>query len=179
MAPLIHQPRPTVLATLHKILRTACLLPFFATTAFAAPPPDAPVEIISTQFGIFDASTPGELSFEATNLIPRVTGQRYGWIIELKTTKRNVSVREEYVFALPTKAGSKTEASTTEPKDEFLEGFKQAPQRRNQVSQRQLAPIDGQIYGEWSVGESEPAGHRRLQVFVEGKLAATFEYDMK
>jgi hypothetical protein len=163
------------------------LLPLFAAllagaVQAAAPVVETPVDIVSSQFGIFDASTPGELSFEPTTLIPRVMGQRYGWIIELKTSKRNVSVREEYLIALPAKGAASTSNgsnNTEAEKDEYLDSFRQAPQRRNQVSQRQLAPVDGQIYGEWFVGKNEPAGHRRLQVFVEGKLAATFEYDMK
>ena len=160
---------------LASLLLLALALPAHAAT----PVPDAPVEIVSSQFGIFDASTPGELSFEPTTLIPRVMGQRYGWIIELKTSKRNVSVREEYLIALPAKGAANAANGAETEKDEYLDSFRQAPQRRNQVSQRQLAPVDGQIYGEWFVGKNEPAGHRRLQVFVEGKLAATFEYDMK
>ena len=51
--------------------------------------------------------------------------------------------------------------------------------RRNQVSQRQLVPVDDLITGEWEVGPSEPAGHRSLQVMVEGQVAAVFEYDVK
>lgn len=152
-----------------------------AASAAAAPTEAAAVEIVASQFGLFDASTPGELSFEPSNLIPRIAGQRYGWIIEVKTAKRNLSVREEYVIPLPAKSDGKAKDAGKAPEaaDEFLENFRQAPQRRNQVSQRQLAPVDGQIYGEWSVGQNEPAGHRRLQVFIEGRLAATFEYDMK
>jgi hypothetical protein len=52
-------------------------------------------------------------------------------------------------------------------------------QRRNQVSQRQLVPVDGRIFGEWSVGPGEPAGHRHLQVVIEGEVAASFEFDVK
>lgn len=162
----------TVIRRLFLLLALLCpTLPTLPTQA--APATDGPVDIIAAQFGIFDASTPGELSFEATNLIPRITGQRYGWIIEVKTTKRHISVREEYAFALPDKK------NTPEEKDEFLDSFRQPPQRRNQVSERQLTPVEGQIYGEWFIGQNEPAGHRRLLVYVEGKLAATFEYDVK
>lgn len=52
-------------------------------------------------------------------------------------------------------------------------------QRRNQVSQRQLVPVDGRIYGEWEVAPGEPSGHRHLQVVIEGEVAASFEYDVK
>ena len=51
--------------------------------------------------------------------------------------------------------------------------------RHNQVSQRQLVPVDGKIYGEWAIGPSEPAGHRHLQIVIEGQVAADFEYDVK
>lgn len=157
---------------INRRLKALCLIPAFAAgICFSAPPP-APVEIVASQFGLFDATTPDELSFEPTNVVPRVEGQRYGWVIEVKTNKRNLSVREEYLIPLAAKPSA-------EPKDEFLEGFKTPPQRRNQVSQRQLVPVDGKIYGEWSVGKNEPAGHRHLQVFVEGQLAASFEYDVR
>ena len=52
-------------------------------------------------------------------------------------------------------------------------------QRRNQVSQRQLVPVEGKIYGEWAIGSSEPAGHRHLQVIIEGQVAASFEFDVR
>ena len=32
---------------------------------------------------------------------------------------------------------------------------------------------------EWSIGPDEPAGKRRLQVVVEGDIAATFEFEVK
>lgn len=150
-----------------------CLsLSWWASCAAAA---DDGVDILSSQFGVFDDSTPGELSFLPTTVVPRVVGQRYGWIIEVKTAKRSLSVREEYVIPLP---AAKDDGKNKEA-DEFLDGFRQPPQRRNQVSQRQLVPVGGQIYGEWFVGQNEPAGHRRLQVFVEGRPAATFEYDVR
>ena len=43
----------------------------------------------------------------------------------------------------------------------------------------QLVPVDGRIYGEWSVGPQEPAGPRRLEVVVEGQVAASFAFEVK
>jgi hypothetical protein len=40
-------------------------------------------------------------------------------------------------------------------------------------------PIDGRIYGEWIIGQGEPAGRRHLQVIVEGQVAGSFEYEVK
>jgi hypothetical protein len=141
-----------------------------AGAANAAPP--APVEIVSAEFGIFDASTPGELAFEPTAVVPQREGQRYGWIIELRTKKRSLSVREEYLLpTAATAAGTKMNAAG--------DRLDVPLPRRNQVSQRQLVPVDGRIYGEWAIGPGEPAGRRHLQVIVEGEVAGSFEYEVK
>lgn len=142
--------------------------------ALAAPPGPvaATFEVVSAEFGIFDASDPKETVFEPTHVVPHREGQRYGWMIELRTKKRSLSVREEYI--LPTTA---TEAG---PTGSLAENGMNIPlPRRNQVSQRQLVPVGGRIYGEWAVGPGEPAGKRHLQVIVEGQLAGSFEYEVK
>lgn len=156
------------------ILKTLLALAALASAnAFAAAPKavEAPVEIISAEFGIFDQSTPNELAFEPTNVVPHKAGQRYGWVIEVRTSKRTLSVREEYLIAEP--ANEKKNA------DAVSDSLNIPAQRRNQVSQRQLVPVDGRIFGEWSIGPNEPAGQRHLHVVIEGQSAASFKYDVK
>jgi len=114
----------------------------FAGLTQAAPPlpkDEAPVEIISAEFGIFDASTPGELAFEPTDVVPHQIGQRYGWSIEVRTTRRSLAVREEYLLppTTPVPAAS----------DPLSASLNIPNQRRSQVSQRQLVPVGGRIYG--------------------------------
>ena len=139
----------------------------------AAPPSlvRASVEIVSAEFGTFDASNPQEMVFEPTLVVPHRQGQRYGWVIEVRTSQRALSVAEEYLLPNPATAGKAPDSSGATADI--------PQQRRNQVSQRQLVPVDGKIYGEWAVGPGEPAGHRHLQVLVEGQVAASFEYDVK
>lgn len=150
------------------ILRLTVLAAVLWTSqAPAAEPKAAAVEVLSTEFGIFDDSVKDELAFEATAVVPHRVGQRYGWVIGLRTKKRSVSVREEYLLPSATSAGASGDTVTI-PLD-----------RRSQVSQRQLVPVGGKIYGLWSVGPQEPAGHRRLDVVIEGQVAASFEYEVK
>jgi len=52
-------------------------------------------------------------------------------------------------------------------------------ERRSQVSQRQLVPVDGRIYGEWSIGPQEPPGRRQLDVVVDGVVAASFDFEVR
>lgn len=127
----------------------------------------AQVQVKGAAFGLFEVSKSGELGFEAADVVPRRLNQRYGWVIELETRKRRVSVREEYLLPSNSQAASSA-AGITIPFE-----------RRSQVSQRELAPIDGKVYGEWSVGPHEPAGPRHLQVFVEGELAGDFKFDVR
>ncbi len=131
------------------------------------------VEILNAEFGVFDTSNPRETIFEPTLVVPHQEGQRYGWVIEVRTAQRRLGVREEYL--LPTAA---TEAG---PSGNLKNGSSLSIPlpRRNQVSQRQLVPIDGRIYGEWAIGRGEPAGRRHLQVIVEDQLAGSFEYEVK
>ena len=160
-----------------KILRP--LFPFFlilcnvANAAQAAPPltsETAPVEIVSAEFGLFDAGdNPDETAFMPSAVVPHRQGQRYGWIIEVRNAGRSVSVREEYVIEQTATGDISAEA----------ESLSLPTLRSNQVSQRQLVPVDGKIYGEWAIGPAEPAGHRRLQVVIEDQAVASFEFDVR
>ncbi len=134
----------------------------------------ADVEVVHAEFGVFDASPGQQTVFEATRVVPHRSGQRYGWVIELSTKKRSVSVREEYVLPLPAGAPTVPKAA-----DLSAESVTTPLPRRNQVSQRQLVPVDGRIYGEWEIAPGEPPGHRHLEVVIEGEVAASFEYDVK
>lgn len=156
---------------MHKIL--VLVFVFVAGISSAAPPSPvrAAVEIVSAEFGTFDASNPQEMVFEPTLVVPHVQGQRYGWVIEVRTTLRALSVAEEYLLPNPAATGKAPDSSGSSSVI--------PQQRRNQVSQRQLVPVDGRIYGEWAIGPGEPTGHRHLQVLVEGQVAASFEYDVK
>jgi|APLow6443716910_1056828.scaffolds.fasta_scaffold87559_2 hypothetical protein len=147
-----------------------------ASTATPPNPKEVTVEIVSAEFGLFDASNPDELAFEPATVVPQKVGQRYGWVIEVRTRKRSLAVREEYL--LPTAATAaapsftaKIAADPTTLNVPLL--------RRNQVSQRQLVPVEGRIFGEWSIGPGEPAGQRHLQVIIEGQLGADFEYEVR
>lgn len=135
--------------------------------SFAAPPA---ADVVGAEFGLFEeANDTREVAFVPSNVVPLRVGQRYGWVIELGKAPRSLSVREEYLMPVAAaRAG-----------DPVSENLSVPLQRRNQVSQRQMAPVDGRIYGEWAVGPKEPAGHRHLEVLIEGQVAASFEFDVR
>ena len=162
------------------MIRFILLLIFFclsaASTAAPQNPKEVTVEIVSAEFGLFDASNPDELIFEPATVVPQKVGQRYGWVIEVRTRKRSLAVREEYL--LPTAATAAAPSSTAKAAADPTT-LNIPLLRRNQVSQRQLVPVEGRIFGEWSIGPGEPAGQRHLQVIIEGQLGADFEYEVR
>ena len=150
------------------LLGSLSVAPAVVTAEDAVP---VPVEIVSAEFGVFDASNSSDVTFGSTRVVPHREGQRYGWVIELRTAQRSLSVREEYLLPNPVK--------TPKSDNPIVADLEMPLYRHNQVSQRQLVPVDGKIYGEWEVGPSEPAGHRHLQVVIEDQVAASFEFDVK
>ena len=140
----------------------------FLPLAHAAPK-GPPVEILGAEFGLFTPRGEARTVFFPTHTVPHQTGQRYGWVIELRTKARAVSVSEEYI--LPPLVETKS--------DPLAEALGLKNERRNQVSQRRLVPVEGKIYGEWEIGPQEPAGKRTLQVIVEGADPVRFEYEVK
>lgn len=155
---------------LHRAL--AILLPAAVLTVAPithAAPKVPPVEILGAEFGLFIERGEARTIFTPTHTVPHRAGQRYGWVIELRTKARAVSVSEEYILPPLTE---------TKP-DPLAEALGLKNERRNQVSQRRLVPVEGKIYGEWEIGPQEPAGKRTLQVIVEGAEPVRFEYEVK
>ena len=137
------------------------LMVFFLSSLSLA----AGFDVTEAEFGVFDAKNPKRLGFEAAQVIPRKAGLRYGWMIVLKNAPPNVSVREEYLIA------PKNRTDNTEGLVVF--------DRRQQVSQRYLAPKDGVIVGEWEMGPSDPKGPRHLQVIIDDRAIVDFEFEVQ
>ena len=131
----------------------------------------AGVRVVRAEFGTFDSAKPDEIGFLATRVVPHRVGQRYGWVIDLGARRRSVSVREEYIVPNPAEIRQTSDSQGTR--------IDIPMERHNQVSQRQLVPVDGQILGQWEIGPNEPAGRRHLRVLVEEQIAADFEYEVK
>ena len=156
--------------TIGRRVRILCCGVWLAARCASSTAAPAAVDIIRAEFGIFDVSNPREMTFMPTHIIPQRIGQRYGWVITLRTGQRSLSVSEEYLLA------PKAESANTpvNPDGELVR-----LERRNQVSQRQLVPVDGQIFGEWEIGPSDPTGPRHLQVLIEGEVVASFKYEVR
>ncbi len=65
------------------------ILALVAGIVFAAPPAPVPVKVIRAEFGLFKTNDSGEQLFLPAQVVPHQVGQRYGWIIEVSSARRN------------------------------------------------------------------------------------------
>lgn len=146
------------------ILLLAAGLP--ARAAPAAPD----VEIVKTEFGIFEDDGSDQLGFGATGEIPFAIGQPYGWLIEVRTTKKSLAVREEILLPRDTPAAP--------DRDDSSIGIPANPESLLGFNERRVPVSDGMIFGERRIGPTDKPGTYRLRIYVERKLTATFDYSV-
>ena len=153
------------------------LVPATGTVAAATASPDtatpaaAQPEVLDSAFGLFSLGGDGSPPFKPAAVVPLVEGQAYGWIIKLRTDSKQVRWREEFTLpAAPEAWNGATEA-----------GVKHTLSADSRVSvmERAVEPSGGLIFNSWSVAKGDPAGKYRIRVFVEGRLAASFEFDVR
>ena len=127
-------------------MRSSGLVLFLGiSTAWAQPA----VEIVSAEFGLFNALETGRPPFISTPLVPLQEGQAYGWVIVLKTSDKTVRWREEF-----TPAGKDSAA----------------------VTEREVTLYNGAVFNSRPIARGDPAGTYRMRVTVNGELVRTFEF---
>ena len=135
-------------------MRLAGLALMAASTLAAAQDPAAiaaPFEVVSAEFGLFNALETGRPPFIATPLVPLVVDQSYGWVIVLRTSAKTVRWREEFIRAMSDDA-------------------------RATITEREVTLHNGVIFNSWSVAPGDPTGAYRMRVTIEGQLVRTFEF---
>ena len=129
-------------------MRLALLL---SILAFGAAAEEPRVEVVSAEFGLFNALETGRPPFIATPLVPLVVDQSYGWVIVLKTSAKTVRWREEFIRAM-------------------------SDEGRPTITEREVTLHNGVIFNSWSVAQGDPTGTYRMRISIEGKLVRTFEF---
>src|SRR5262245_12758019 len=83
--------------------RTARTMALAACLAAAAcrPAGEGPVEVTHAIFGVYRTPHVGRTEFEPTRVVPFAVGQRYGWLIGVKTARPRIRWREELVLPSP------------------------------------------------------------------------------
>jgi len=128
------------------------------------------VQIQEARFGLLNTDADGKLSFVPATVVPLKEGQSYAWFVRMKTDKKQVKWREEFTLPAPPQSWGEPEA---EGKRTF------SADSRTSVTERVVEPVNGQIYNSWAVVKGDPAGKYSIRVFVEGRLAGVFNFEVR
>lgn len=140
------------------------------TAAEASPAPAGKVAVEEAQFGLFPVFSGGEESFVPADRVPNKPGQAYGWVLRVKTDKKAVRWREEFVLpAAPAHWGA----------DAPQAPYTLSPDRKVSVTERTEEPKDGMLMNLWSVAPGDPSGPHVMRVYVEGEQVRTFGFTVE
>jgi len=125
--------------------------------------------LVSAEFGLVEKGDDGSVQFKATDKVPLVTGQGYGWRMRFRTKRESVALREE--LELP--VAPKTWDHSGEGGD-----FKVSADGRTGITEADAVLQDGAIIQAWQVADGDPTGAHVIRVYIDGKLARTFKFDV-
>jgi hypothetical protein len=158
--------------------RLVCLFTLFCMSwinpAFALvdeTPPTPDIEVLHAEFGLFNPATAGKPVLTPSAVVPFKKGQRYGWLIVLRTTKPKVKWREEFTLPSPpsTWAGDELPAASQTVSQD----------RMTSIVELDAIPIDGVIENVWEVAPGDPKGHYIIRVTIDGGNQQVFEFDLQ
>jgi len=136
----------------------------------ATAPAAAELQVKAAAFGMFGKNAEGKPQFTQGPYVPRVEGQAYGWFIKLEGHGKQVRWREEFTMPVAPKSwgAPETQGRRTVSAD-----------GRTAITERTVVPEQGMIVNIWEIGKGDPPGKYRIQVFVEGKPAGTFDFEVR
>lgn len=175
----------------------SCVPVIFNSPCAAIPRVDSPIpavtaegedecDIGSGEFGIIGAGPPAGIKnrhgkppagFVAASVVPLVVGQPYGWRIHVTPPDAFVHWKEEFTLPAVPKTWGGVNPDDSDPpggKQQMLEKGGKAC-----VSEKDVRAANGTISNFWSVAKGDPPGVYKMRVWVNGKLAKTFEFQVK
>jgi hypothetical protein len=127
-----------------------------------------PITVDKAEFGVARVDARGKVNFIPTFRVPLQEGNKYGWRIQLKDYKGEVTWRE--VLRLP----KQPETWATDDG----ENFTVSADGTEAVMRRKTLAEDGVIENFWTIAAGDPPGRHKIQVYVDDRLIATFDFEI-
>ncbi len=125
-----------------------------------------PVEIMGSRFYIVNLDSDQNRSFSDTKIVPLNEGQKYGWLLALRTNKNSVRYTQEITLA---------DAVNWDIQGEE---YHISPDQKSVTVDRTKSLYKGTIGGTWGVSKGDPPGKGTIKVIIEGKVAHIFEFEL-
>lgn len=119
-------------------------------------------------FGLFKLAANNDvLDFKASNTVPLVVNQNYGWIMKLNQRTGKVRVLER--MTLP--EAPKTWGTGGQP-------YGTSADRKTMSLDVTLTVYNGTVSKSWDVAKGDPPGHYLISAFIENSPPVQFEFDV-
>lgn len=140
------------------------------------PPPPPPLPLViapdltvrAVRFGLLKSDASSDDEFVATDEIPAVEGQAFGWIVEVSTSRRSLHWQEH--LRMPEPPADWGDAASDPDIVISKDGKSVIAQGEDDVEDSELS----RFY--WSLATGDPAGEYQLDVAVEGHPVAHFRF---
>ncbi|MBH8575898.1 hypothetical protein I8752_23435 [Nostocaceae cyanobacterium CENA369] len=126
------------------------------------------ITVSKAEFGVLRVGLNGTSNFTPTTRILLSQGGKYGWRIQLKDYKGEVTWRE--VLRLP----KRPETWATDDG----ENFSVSKDGIEAVTNRTESTSNGMIENFWTITPGDPGGNYTTQVYIDGRLIAAFEFEV-
>jgi hypothetical protein len=144
--------------------KTAFSHPAFSKISIGQP--DSPIPILESSFYVGTRNAiDDELVWTKSNFVPSTPDNAcYKWAIMLDTELSSISTKE--IFILPSKPKSWG----------YKEGMTLYQDSRVSVTEKVIEVDNGVINNGWCVTEGDPTGDYKIEVYVNGVLAKSFNF---
>jgi hypothetical protein len=126
------------------------------------------VLVRSAEFGRLDTDDDGEEVFTAVTELPPDSGQVFGWVVRVDTSRRSLRWQERLTFPSPPAAWG--DAATDRDIVISRDGRTASARGEEEVEEGEVS----RFY--WSLEDGDPPGDYRLDLAIEGKPVAHFVF---
>ncbi|MCC5638480.1 hypothetical protein LC593_22105 [Nostoc sp. CHAB 5844] len=127
-----------------------------------------PIAIDKAEFGIARVDARGKVNFIPTFRVPLQEGSKYGWRIQLNDYEGEVTWREVLRLPKPPETWATDDG----------ENFTVSADGTESVMRRKSIANDGVIENYWTIAAGDPPGKHKIQVYVDERLIATFDFEV-
>ncbi len=120
------------------------------------------------EFGVQRVDSSGKATFIPTTRVPFKEGNKYGWRIQLKDYKGEVTWKE--ILRLPKRPETWGTNSG--------ENFSISPTGEEGVTTRTVTTDDGVIENFWTIAPGDPPGKHTIEVYVGDRLLHSFNFEV-
>ncbi|MBE9050204.1 hypothetical protein IQ243_07210 [Nostocales cyanobacterium LEGE 11386] len=127
-----------------------------------------PIRVSKAEFGVLRIDSQGQGKFTPTNRVILHQSGKYGWRIQLKNYKGEVTWREVLQLPKPPETWATDDG----------ENFSLSKDGVEAVTTRTQFTSDGVIENFWTIVPGDPGGKHRIQVYIDNRPIATFDFEV-